>query len=109
MTARTVAGAVSIWLRKEDGPQHLTGTDREIVANVACMDQNSDMSSYGYTRVGMGTLSFELPTLRGLVDSKAEALRAEIQKTRADAQMKVTRLEADLQKLLAIEFDGSAS
>jgi hypothetical protein len=46
--------------------------------------------------------------MRKLVDNKAESLRAEIQKTRADAQLKVTRLEGDLQKLLAIDFDATS-
>jgi len=105
--ARTITGNVSIWLSKTSGPQDVAGDDQSVTDAIVVFGPDSDMSGYGYTRLSEGTLTFALPTVRDMVDSKAESLRAEITKTRADAEMKVNQLQAALQKLLAIEFDGS--
>lgn len=69
---------------------------------------NCDMTSSGWTYIGTATISVEVITdTETLVANKVEALRGEVQKIRAEAQVQVTRLEDQIQKLLAITFNPS--
>jgi hypothetical protein len=61
----------------------------------------------GYTYIGEATITVEVPDERTLIDSKVEALREEIKTTRAEATAKVTKLEGQIQQLLAIEYAPS--
>jgi hypothetical protein len=61
----------------------------------------------GYTYIGEATITVEVPDERTLIDNKVEALREEIKTTRAEATAKVTKLEGQIQQLLAIEYAPS--
>jgi hypothetical protein len=100
---RTVTGKVSVWLSTYGGPEVFDRKeDERVIAGVAFT--TTDMTDCGYTRVGTATVSFEVPTGQELIDNKAASLRAEIQKTRADAEVKVNALTERLNKLLALEY-----
>jgi len=64
---------------------------------------NLDMSSQGYTKIGTATIEFNLIDRNTMIDNKIVSLRAELQGVKADAQVKVQKLEDQLQSLLAIE------
>lgn len=63
-----------------------------------------DMGRFGDTYIGEATITVEVPDERTLIDNKVEALREEVKATRAEATAKVTKLEGQIQQLLAIEF-----
>lgn len=63
----------------------------------------NDMSSIGWTRVGMAAITVDLVDERQLVDNKIASLREQAATLRADATAKVTRIEGQIQQLLAIE------
>jgi hypothetical protein len=66
---------------------------------------NHDMTSSGWTYIGTATISVEVITdTETLVANKVEALRGEVQKIRAEAQVKASRLEDQIQQLLAITY-----
>ena len=56
----------------------------------------------GYSKVGTAEVTITLHDPDDLIANKVEALRAEKQQTLADAQAKATRLERQIQQLLAI-------
>ena len=64
---------------------------------------NLDMAKHGYTKIGTATIEFELIDRNKMIDNKVVALQAELQIVKADAQVKVQKLEDQLQSLLAIE------
>jgi len=64
---------------------------------------NLDMSGHGYTKIGVATIELDLIDRNEMIKNKADALRAELQGVKAEAQVKVQKLEDQLQSLLAIE------
>jgi len=64
---------------------------------------NLDMAKHGYTQIGTATIEFHLIDRNEMIDNKVVALQAEMQTIKADAQVKVQKLEDQLQSLLAIE------
>lgn len=56
----------------------------------------------GFSKVGTAEVTITLHDPDDLIANKVEALRAEKQQTLADAQAKATRLESQIQQLLAI-------
>ncbi len=62
-----------------------------------------DMTDHGYTKIGTATIEFDLIDRDELIDNKIVSLRAELQGVKAEAQVKVQKLEDQLQSLLAIE------
>lgn len=59
----------------------------------------------GYTRVGTADIEFHPLDVKEMVSGKVEALRKQAESIRAEATAKVTRIEAQVQTLLAIGFD----
>jgi hypothetical protein len=64
---------------------------------------NLDFSKHGYTNIGTATVEFKSIDRNEMIENKVVALRAELQGVKAEAQVKVQRLEDQLQSLLAIE------
>jgi delta-aminolevulinic acid dehydratase/porphobilinogen synthase len=81
--------------------QVITATGEQLVANV-CLTA-LDMAKHGYTMIGAATIEFDLIGPSEMIDNKIVALRAELQTVKADAQVKVQKLEDQLNSLLAIE------
>ena len=95
---------ITAWLTKHSRlspEQILTATGEELVDSVSFT--NLDMSTQGYTKIGVATIEFELINRDEMIQNKVVALRAELQGVKAEAQVKVQRLEEQLQSLLAIE------
>ena len=95
---------ITAWLSKHSRlspEQILTATSEQLVDSTSFT--NLDMSSQGYTKIGVATIEFDLIDRNEMIDNKVIALRAELQGVKAEAQVKVQRLEEQLQSLLAIE------
>lgn len=92
------------WLHSTStmSPEQLTKASLgDLVREVAFT--KSDFSKHGYTKIGVATIEFDLIDRKEMIDNKVIALRAELQNVKADAQVKVQKLEDQLQSLLAIE------
>jgi hypothetical protein len=57
--------------------------------------------------VGSTTITIELMPVKDMTQAAVEQLKAEKQKVLADAYAAATRIEGEIQKLLAIAFDGA--
>lgn len=69
----------------------------------------NDMRHAGWTKVGEATITVELNDEREMVSNKIDSLREEAKAVRAEATAKVTRIESQINDLLAISFDGRVS
>jgi|TARA_R110002126_G_scaffold112816_2_gene251142 hypothetical protein len=99
MKAKTIA-----WLSSTSNlspEQILNDSGDELASQV--MLTKLDMAKHGYTRIGTATIEFDLISNKEMIENKVVALQAEMQIIKADAQVKVQKLEDQLQSLLAIE------
>ena len=95
---------ITAWLSKHSrlSPEEIVNaTGEQLVDSVSFT--NLDMSTQGYTKIGTASIEFDLIDRNEMIDNKVIALRAELQGVKAEAQVKVQRLEEQLQSLLAIE------
>lgn len=61
----------------------------------------------GYRLVGYAKVKVEIMPTDSMLHGAVASLRAEREKIIADAQAEATRIEGEIQKLLAISFDGA--
>jgi hypothetical protein len=80
-------------LREESGVQQLTIS-------------TANMQSAGYTFVGEAEITVEIPDEKTLVDNKVAALRNERASVLAEARMKATKIDGQINDLLAIGYDA---
>ena len=99
MKTKTIA-----WLRsisRMSPEQVLTATADQLVEEV--MFTQLDMAKNGYTKVGVATIEFDLIDRNTMIDNKIVSLREELKGVKAEAHVKVQKLEEQLNSLLAIE------
>jgi hypothetical protein len=66
-----------------------------------------NMKDCGWTFVGEAEVSVQVPDEKTLIDNKVAALREEAKLIRAEATANVTRIEGQIQSLLAITCDST--
>lgn len=67
-----------------------------------------DMKDSGYTLIGTASVTFEVMEEDEMVKSAVESLTAQLQKERADSQVRQNYLADKIQKLLAISHEVAA-
>lgn len=99
VTATAYLGSSSLM-----SPEELhNASPEELVKHLTFRDESPFWVEIGYTKVGIAKIDIELAPQNDMINNKIEALRAEMQMVKADAQVKVQKLEDQLQSLLAIE------
>jgi hypothetical protein len=83
-------------------PEQILNPTGEILLKATAFT-DTDMSAVGWVKIGTATVEFDLISRNEMIDNKVVALQAEMQIVKADAQVKVQKLEDQLQSLLAIE------
>jgi hypothetical protein len=63
----------------------------------------------GWRHVGWAEIKVEVMPVKSMLKSAVKALKVEKEAILADAHKRATDIESEIQKLLAIEFDGSAA
>lgn len=103
----TTTAIVDAWINNTSDPSKLD--DPKNLPFLHYLREGSDASYWktnGYSYVGKATIILEPISQNEMIAAKAESIKAEIQKTRADFQVNVNRLEEQLSKLLALDFSG---
>lgn len=104
---RLITGKTTAWLSSFQGPQDLISNDPDkLIARLYFASH--DMSTSGWSKVGVATVTLEIPDEKTLIDNKAESIKAEIKKVKAAAQNAITQLTEKLNQLLAISNEASA-
>ena len=83
-------------------PEQILNPTGEILLKATAFT-DTDMSAVGWVKIGTATIEFDLIDRNEMIDNKVLALQAEMKIVKADAQVKVQKLEDQLQSLLAIE------
>jgi len=105
MSARVIEGQIDAWITEHSasfiGPKEIAEGSDEML--VRCLSYSTyDMSASGWTKVGTARIEITLKGNDQIIAGKVDALQALKTKTLADAQLKVTEIEAQIQTLLAI-------
>lgn len=95
---------VPVWLTEFSGLGPQDFKDGMPVNGLSFND--ADMTVHGWTRVGEAEITIEAPDASTLIANKVEALKALQRKLLGEAQAKATRIDAQIQKLLAITCDA---
>ena len=104
---RVITGKTTAWLGSYQGPEDLIGKEPDKV--IGRLNYSSyDMTDNGWSRVGIATVTIEIPDDKTLIDNKAESIKAQIKKVKADSQNAITLLTDKLNQLLAISNEGQS-
>ena len=96
------------WISHPDKFHNLDLSNEESCRNLlSVVDNLTDMTSMGWVRVGTvtGTLKLEV-TKSDIIAGLEAALNEAIQKVKADHNVKLGVLQAQLGKLLSLEFEA---
>lgn len=104
MTNTRTISDVPMWMTEYDRIENLSkdSSDHAFISNLH--PSLSDMKSAGWTRVGVATITVELIDPRDLATNKIESLQAQLQKERADSEVRCNRFLDQISKLQAIEY-----
>jgi hypothetical protein len=101
MAKRKITGTLFVSLSEYSDPERLKDKD-DAKALLALTFSQCDLSSSGYSKAGTATVTVTLDDEKQLIENKADSLRAEIKKVRAESQNAITKLTEKLNSLLAI-------
>lgn len=92
-----------VWLTpySNTGPKQLLAGDLTGVSY-----NNLQMSDQGWTQVGTAEVTVTLFNEKDIINKKVEALKEEIKEAKALAVLTETRLQGQIQELLAITYEG---
>lgn len=102
---RTVTATMTAWAGQYNPhtpEDYATKSGAELLPNLLFDKPDSKGFGSGYSLVGTAEVTLTIADPDDLIGNKVQALRAEKQQTLADAQAKATRLESQIQQLLAI-------
>jgi hypothetical protein len=101
MPKRTITGTLFVSLSDYQDPDQLNDENEDRVIQALTFTAYK-IGLDGYCKAGTATVTVELDDESELVDNKAESIRAEIKKVRAESENAITRLTEKLNSLLAI-------
>lgn len=100
----TITGTTKVWMSK-----YCSVTPQELEAGTADVEDffytSSDMNDSGYTYIGDAKLTVTTFEPKTIIANKVEALKEEAKAIRAEAHMKCTQIEEQIQNLLAITYE----
>ena len=102
---RTVQGKTFVWITQHSciGPNELKSCDDDQLVR-GLNYSTHDMSSAGWVKVGEAEVTITLFGLDDIVHGQVDALKAMKKDVIAKAEAEATRIEGEIQKLLAITY-----
>lgn len=110
MSKRVVSGNVCVFVTGNDvGPNELASLeDSKLIERLTFSREH--MKGYeGWVYVGDATVTIEIIDTQEIVAGQVQSLEAQKQKVMADSQLAITRIDRQIQQLLAIEMSPEAS
>lgn len=97
---------VPVWLSKYSGPEALNSDKGNTIVNATHLFMPAkEGAPYGdWTRCGTATITYEFVDEKELVANKVTALEAELQKERAESEVKCNAILEQISKLQALEY-----
>lgn len=104
---KTLTGKTTVWLsNKYYGPADIVRDGTKAIGKLSYCSH--DMSPNGWMAIGETEVTINFYPMDEIVDKRVKGLREEQKKTMADAQLKSTQIEREIQSLLAITNEVSA-
>lgn len=107
MAKRIITGSLFVSLSDYSDLDQLASPDDATALKVLAFT-SCDITGGCYSRAGTATVTVQLDDEKELIESKAESLRGEITKVRAESENEITRLTEKLNSLLAITNEVEA-
>lgn len=113
MTETTIIKAtVRAWLLRFYMPNDLLGDPQQVISKLILYEPSGEddvrqWQQMGYIYVGEADVTLRMIDQQADIANKVDALRAEQTRTLADARARVTSIEANIQKLLAIDYEAT--
>lgn len=102
----TFTAPVNVWIGQYSGHDADSLQTIDNISDVSLLDPSFDFSDSGYTKVGTGTVTVEIASKDEIVAGKVGALRAELERDRADSQVRQNALIRKIGELEALTFDA---
>ncbi len=84
-------------------PQDVVELDERALQSVTAFS-TADMESNGWFQIGRARIVIEFFPLASAIEKKIDALQAERQRLRANTEATCTRIEGEIQNLLALSY-----
>lgn len=108
MAKRIITGSLFVSLSEYSDHERLKSDDEQHAIRTLTFTAYDITTAPGFSKAGTATVTVELDDENELIEHKAESLRAEIKKVRADSENAITRLTKKLNSLLAIANEVEA-
>jgi len=106
--AHTFTTTASVWISEYSKHDGTTLQEIDSIDGVAFFRVGADMRKHGYTHVGEADVTVTIASADAITNSKVSSLRAELEKDRADSQMRQNRLIDKINKLEALTYEPTA-
>lgn len=108
--SRTVTATMTAWASQycpHTPEDYYAKVGAELLQNLLFDKADSKGFGSGYSLVGTAEVTLTIADPDDLIANKVAALKAEKAQTLADAEAKATRIERQIQQLLAITHEGA--
>ena len=106
--AHTFKAPISVWISQYSHHDADSLQSADNVSDLTLLDPPYDFSNSGYTRVGIGEITITMATKDQIITGKVESLRAELERDRADSQVRQNALIRKIGELEALTYEPSA-
>lgn len=106
MSTRTIKN-VPVWLTSYSSPDALNSQEDQGVVGATALHfpwRDDQSGPEGWTRCGVATITYEFCGLDELAANKVVALKAELEKDRAESEVRQNRILDQISKLQALEY-----
>ncbi len=103
----TFTAPINIWISQYSGHDADSLQTVDDVSGLAVWEGGYEPSSPGYTKVGTGTVTVEIASRDEIITGKVGALRAELERDRADSQVRQNALIRKISELEALTYSPS--
>lgn len=102
----TFTAPINVWIGQYSGHDGDSLQTVDDVSGLVVWEVGYEPSSPGYTKVGTGTVTVEIASRDEIITGKVGALRAELERDRADSQVRQNALIRKIGELEALTFDA---
>lgn len=102
----TFTAPINVWISQYSRHDADSLQTVDNVRDVSLLDPGFDFSDSGYTKIGTGTVTVEIASRDEIITDKVGALRAELERDRADSQVRQNTLIRKISELEALTFDA---
>lgn len=108
--SRTITATVPAWIASEyfDPKTLVDGEPVKVVSELHYCTPAADMTGYGWVKCGTAEITLTIDDPREVINNKVDALHAQKRSVMAEAQMKLNKIEGQIQELMCIEYKPGA-